>query len=114
MGGVKIVLDGGSPGRSAHLLEPYHRQAPGESGYRGYSHFSSPAELHALVTAHFRAGNPVYLHALGDAAVEEAIGALRAIRSAVARLSASNCPGSHSLFTRPHSKASAAEKGIPV
>ena len=83
VGGAKIVLDGGSPGRSAHLLEPYHVQAPGESGYRGFSHFASQADLDALVTAHFHARTPVYLHALGDAAVREAIAALRAAHAAV-------------------------------
>ncbi len=83
VGGAKIILDGGSPGRSAYLQEPYHVQLPGEVDYRGYSHFASQADVDALVTSHFEAGNPVYIHALGDAAVEQAIVALRAAREAV-------------------------------
>jgi len=83
VGGAKIILDGGSPGRSAYLLEPYHVQLPGEVDYRGYSHFASQADVDALVTSHFQAGNPLYIHALGDAAVEQAIQALRAAREAV-------------------------------
>lgn len=83
VGGAKIVLDGGSPGRTAHLRAPYHRQLPGERDYRGFSHFGAQEDVDVLVTAHMKAGNPLFIHALGDAAVDEAIHALRAARSAV-------------------------------
>jgi predicted amidohydrolase YtcJ len=45
IGGIKIVLDGGSPGRSAYLREPYHVQLPGEQNYRGYPHIEDQAPL---------------------------------------------------------------------
>jgi len=78
VGGVKIILDGGSPGRSAWLLEPYHEQFPGENGYRGFPHFQDQAELDQLLQENIEAGNPLYIHALGDAAVGQAISALQA------------------------------------
>jgi predicted amidohydrolase YtcJ len=79
VGGIKIVLDGGSPGRSAYLREPYYRQLPGENGYRGYPHIPDQAALDALVASHASLGTPLYIHALGDAAVDQAITALRSL-----------------------------------
>jgi len=79
VGGTKIVLDGGSPGRSAFLLEPYHVQLPGEEAYRGFPHIGDQAVLNDLVIENFQAGNPLYIHALGDAAVAQAITALRTL-----------------------------------
>jgi predicted amidohydrolase YtcJ len=76
VGGTKIVLDGGSPGRSAYLREPYHRQMAGEAAYRGYSQIDDQATLNDLVTANYEAGNSVVIHALGDAAVDQAIEAI--------------------------------------
>ena len=83
VGGSKMVLDGGSPGRSAYLREPYHEQIPGEKGYRGYPRYESQAEINALVEAYYRAGTPTHIHALGDAAVDQAIAAVRAAEAAV-------------------------------
>jgi predicted amidohydrolase YtcJ len=76
VGGLKIVLDGGSPGRSAYLLQPYHLQRAGEQDYRGYPHFEDTSALNALVAASYGFEVPVYIHALGDAAVEQAIAAI--------------------------------------
>ncbi len=75
LAGVKIVLDGGSPGRSAYLLAPYHQQLAGEQDYRGFPQFAA-AELIDLVESSYRAQIPVYIHALGDAAVAQAIEAI--------------------------------------
>ncbi|MCZ6658450.1 MAG: amidohydrolase [Gammaproteobacteria bacterium] len=72
VGGLKIVLDGGSPGRSAYLSAPYHRQLSSEQGYRGFPQFEDASELNDLVASSYRAHVPVYIHALGDAAVEQA------------------------------------------
>jgi predicted amidohydrolase YtcJ len=80
--GVKFVLDGGSPGRSAYLREPYHVQLEGEQGYRGYSHVEEPSALDAEVAAFYDLATPVFIHALGDAAVDMAIGAVRAAEAA--------------------------------
>jgi predicted amidohydrolase YtcJ len=79
VGGVKIILDGGSPGRSAYLREPYYVQLPGEINYRGYPHIGDQDTLNALVAGHHMAGNPLYIHALGDAALDQAIVALRGL-----------------------------------
>ncbi len=82
LGGVKIVLDGGSPGRSAYLLAPYHQQLAGEQDYRGFPQFEA-AELNDLVESSYRAQVPVYIHALGDAAVAQAIDAIEHAQAAV-------------------------------
>ena len=81
--GSKMVLDGGSPGRSAYLREPYFQQMPGEQGYRGYPRYESQAKIDAEVLAYYRAGIPTHIHALGDAAVDQAIAAMQAAEAAV-------------------------------
>ncbi len=83
VGGSKMVLDGGSPGRSAYLREPYYKQMPGEQGYRGYPRYESQAEIDAQVLGYYQAGIPTHIHALGDAAVDQAIEAVRAAEAAV-------------------------------
>ena len=82
LAGVKIVLDGGSPGRSAYLLAPYHQQLAGEQDYRGFPQFEQ-TELDVLVESSYRARIPVYIHALGDAAVEQAIETIERAQAAV-------------------------------
>ena len=83
VGGSKMVLDGGSPGRSAYLREPYFQQMPGEQGYRGFPRYESQAEIDAQVLGYYQAGIPTHIHALGDAAVDQAIAAVRAAEAAV-------------------------------
>lgn len=82
IGGVKLNLDGGSPGRTAYLREPYHEQLSGEQGYRGYPRFADQGALNELVTRYYTKGIPVVLHALGDAAVDQAIAAVTAAERA--------------------------------
>jgi len=83
IGGGKIVLDGGSPGRTAFLREPYHEQLSGEEGYRGYPSIEEQSEIDRLVTGYYEAGVPVIIHALGDASVDQAIAAVAAAEAAV-------------------------------
>ncbi len=83
VGGSKMILDGGSPGRSAYLRDPYFKQQPGEQGYRGYPRYGNQEEIDAQVEAYYRAGTPVHIHALGDAAVAQAIAAVQAAEAAV-------------------------------
>lgn len=71
--GCKFNLDGGSPGRTAYLREPYHIQHAGEEGYRGYPAIREQTRVNDLVAACYREGLPVAIHALGDAAVDQAI-----------------------------------------
>lgn len=78
VGGGKINLDGGSPGRTAFLREPYHQQLPGEDGYRGYSSIEDQGRLNELVASYYERDVPLAIHALGDAAVDQCIEAVRA------------------------------------
>jgi hypothetical protein len=78
VGGGKINLDGGSPGRTAFLREPYHRQLPGEDGYRGYSSIEDQDRLNELVASYYEQDVPLAIHALGDAALDQCITAVRA------------------------------------
>lgn len=83
VGGTKIILDGGSPGRSAWLRAPYYKQLEGENGYRGYPHIAEQDNLNHLMRENYSAAIPVYVHALGDAAVDQAIAGLRFAQQAV-------------------------------
>jgi len=82
VGGGKVVLDGGSPGRTAYLKQPYHKtlanQAP---DYRGYPTIKKQQTLDDLVGAYYQAEVPVFIHALGDAAVEMCIDAVTTAES---------------------------------
>jgi predicted amidohydrolase YtcJ len=80
--GGKMILDGGSPGRTAFLREPYHQQLPGESGYRGYPAVEDSAVVKALVADYYQRDVPLIVHALGDAAVDQAIEAITAVELA--------------------------------
>ncbi len=77
VGGGKINLDGGSPGRTAFLRKPYHVQLPGEEGYRGYSSIADQERMNRIVASYYEAGVPLAIHALGDAALDQCITALR-------------------------------------
>jgi len=75
LAGLKLLLDGGSPGRTAYLREPYHRQLPGEVDYRGYARIAQP-EINDTVARCFKCDLPLIIHALGDAALDQCIAAL--------------------------------------
>ena len=76
-GGAKLVLDGGSPGRTAYLREPYFVQMPGEQAYRGYPRYEDQQQVNRLVARYYRRNLPLNVHALGDAAIDQAIAAIR-------------------------------------
>ncbi|MCP4306955.1 MAG: amidohydrolase [bacterium] len=76
VGGGKINLDGGTPGRTAYLRDPYFKQLPGETDYRGYSSITEQDDLNEVVASYFAIDVPIFIHALGDAAVDQAIAAL--------------------------------------
>jgi predicted amidohydrolase YtcJ len=78
VGGAKINLDGGTPGRTAFLREPYYTPSPGlAADYRGYSSIPDQGELNSLVASYYQHQVPIFIHALGDAAVDQAITAVR-------------------------------------
>jgi predicted amidohydrolase YtcJ len=74
--GGKINIDGGSPGRTAFLREPYYKQLPGEDNYRGYSSIKNQEDLNELVASYYAQDIPMFIHALGDAAVDQSIAAV--------------------------------------
>ena len=76
VGGAKLILDGGSPGRTAFLREPYHFQEPGESDYRGYPAIADQGVIDDLIGDYYSKNVPLFVHALGDAAVDQAIHAI--------------------------------------
>ncbi len=76
LGGVKLVLDGGSPGRSAYLREPYYRQHKGEKDFRGVPFFPNQADVDERVSHFYQKGWQTFIHALGDAAVDQALHAI--------------------------------------
>jgi predicted amidohydrolase YtcJ len=84
--GGKINLDGGSPGRTAFLREPYYTQDEGKpAGYRGYPSVTNQDELDAVVTSFYQAQIPLFIHALGDAAIDQAIRAVTVAQQAYPR-----------------------------
>ena len=74
IGGGKINIDGGSPGRTAFLRAPYYTQGEGQKDdYRGYPSIEKQEDLNAHVEKFYELKTPVYIHALGDAAIDNAI-----------------------------------------
>jgi predicted amidohydrolase YtcJ len=77
--GAKVNLDGGSPGRTAYLREPYFTQDVGvPADYRGYSSITQQQDLDDLVANYYKLETPIFIHALGDAAIDQAIHAVSA------------------------------------
>ena len=84
--GGKINLDGGSPGRTAYLREPYYTQEEGKpAGYRGYPSVTNQEELDAVVASFYQVQIPFFIHALGDAAIDQVIHAVTAAQQAYPR-----------------------------
>ena len=80
--GGKINLDGGTPGRTAFLREPYYTQEPDvDPDYRGYSSIEEQEDLNNIVEDFYRLEVPVFIHALGDAAIDQAIAAISNAKS---------------------------------
>ncbi|MGL6257910.1 amidohydrolase [Vibrio sp. WXL103] len=70
--GGKATIDGGSPGRTAYLREPYYVQLEGEKDYVGYTAMQ-PTTLEQHVLEYYEADIPIFVHALGDGAVDIAL-----------------------------------------
>ncbi|TDE16071.1 amidohydrolase [Jiangella asiatica] len=77
IGALKLWLDGGMMARTAALTEPYG----GDDGGTGQLAFDD-AELAALVLDGHRAGWQLALHAIGDAAVDQAVEVVTAAQAA--------------------------------
>lgn len=72
VGGAKLILDGGLPGYTAYLREPYYKPLPGMSpDYRGYPFHDDQELINGWVEEFFRQDWSHHIHALGDAAIEQ-------------------------------------------
>ncbi len=78
---VKFFLDGVFESGTAYVLEPY-LAADGEPGPDGLSPEYAPDELNAAVAELERLGFDCHFHAIGDAAVRQALDAVAAARAA--------------------------------
>lgn len=79
IGPVKAFLDGTLGARTAWTLEPFDDAPAGEALLAG-------DDLRELIAAAAELGLPVAMHAIGDAAVREALDALEATRDAWSRI----------------------------
>jgi predicted amidohydrolase YtcJ len=68
MGASKLFADGSLGSRTAYMRAPYHDD-PSTRGYQRYS----PDALDALVRKNHENGFQVIIHAIGDAAIDEAL-----------------------------------------
>ncbi|MGL6259262.1 amidohydrolase [Vibrio sp. WXL210] len=81
LAGLKANLDGGSPGRTAYLRDPYHVQLEGEQDYVGYSSMTAD-DLAKLASTYLEHDIPLFVHALGDGALDIAIEGLSVAKKA--------------------------------
>jgi len=72
---VKLFLDGTPEGKTAYLLEPYSNNPVGSENYRAASLWVSD-ELNDVVSKVDAAKRQIHIHAIGDAAVKQAIDAI--------------------------------------
>lgn len=83
IGGVKLTLDGSPQGKTAWLSQPYFKPPPGKpASYAGYGVVPTP-KVNALVTEAFRNNWQILVHANGDAAIDQFIGAVRVASASV-------------------------------
>lgn len=75
LGGVKIFADGALGSQTAYMFDSY----PGRRGYHGVP-VTTGSELVELVCAAAQRGWAVWIHAIGDRAVREAVTAIAAAR----------------------------------
>ena len=76
IGGIKLTLDGSPQGKTAWLTEPYHVTPDGlAKDYRGYATLDDQ-QVDRIVGAAFARDIQVMMHANGDAAIDQMIGAI--------------------------------------
>ena len=76
---VKLMLDGVAENFTAAMLEPYRDADGSRTGNMGID-FIEPGELRAIVRALDRLGFQCHFHAIGDAAVRNALDAVESAR----------------------------------
>jgi hypothetical protein len=76
--GLKIMLGGSAPGRTAWRTTPYLQPPPGgKADYKAYGAIPDAKQLEGLVDEAYRKKWPTHIHANGDAAVDQMISAVR-------------------------------------
>lgn len=86
IGGIKLTLDGSPQGKTAWLTQPYLIAPEGlPKDYRGYATLDE-AQIDRITSAAFARNIQVLMHANGDAAIDQMIGA-------VSRAEAASGPG---------------------
>ncbi|WP_295890468.1 amidohydrolase [uncultured Vibrio sp.] len=75
--GGKASLDGGTPGRTGYLREAYQPQFEGEENYAGFLSMSVE-QYNRHISEYYQADIPLYVHALGDAALDVALDGIEA------------------------------------
>jgi predicted amidohydrolase YtcJ len=76
--GLKITLDGSPQGRTAWRTTPYLVPPDGQQpGYLGYPAIPDETFVAALFDEAYQKGWPVHVHANGDAAIDQMLGAAR-------------------------------------
>jgi predicted amidohydrolase YtcJ len=72
------VLDGGLPGYTAYLKEPYFKLLPGmATDYRAYPFYEDQEQINNWVAEFYKNNWPCLIHALGDAAVDQFLEAVQ-------------------------------------
>ncbi|NRD72457.1 amidohydrolase [Shewanella sp. VB17] len=84
IGGIKEVADGSIQGYSGYLSEPYYTPFNGDADYRGYPRHDREKLADRIMKIH-SAGRQVFLHANGDAAIDDALYAFRKAQEAFPR-----------------------------
>ena len=108
--GIKITQDGSPQGRTAFVKEPYLTGGPnGEQDWRGNATLPE-AEFEALVKRAFEAGLQVFVHANGDATIDQLIAAVR--KAGVSAADDRRTVAIHSQFQRPDHLPDYVELGI--
>jgi len=80
LGGLKITLDGSPQGRTAWRTRPYLIPPDGqEVGYKGYPAIPDTGQVESYIDKAYANNWPVKLHANGDAAIDQALEALRPV-----------------------------------
>ena len=78
IGGAKLVLDGGLPGYTAYLREPYFKPLPGMAAdYRAYPFYEDQNQINSWVEEFYANDWPHLVHALGDAAIDQFLKAVK-------------------------------------
>src|SRR5690606_14373782 len=84
VGGIKQIYDGSIQGYTGYLSEPYYTPYHGDASYRGFSRISKESLDASVMEAH-KAGYQLFIHANGDAAIDDVLDAYSKAQAASPR-----------------------------